>query len=154
MAPWSDRRARACAMIRGLQPDVLGLQEVSTRQLEHLREDLPDYEVIAGNAGGATRLPRWAGGLDPLLWGVLGEFHEIGEFCPLLVKRVGVETLEHGSFILGSHLGTRRSPTPHVVTWARVRAVGADTQPVIYNPHLGVLAGLGTSNGRSLEGAD
>jgi endonuclease/exonuclease/phosphatase family metal-dependent hydrolase len=50
--PWAERREGIVAIFESLQPDVVGTQEANLRQLNDLRERLPDYEFTGeGNLG-------------------------------------------------------------------------------------------------------
>jgi endonuclease/exonuclease/phosphatase family metal-dependent hydrolase len=144
--PWSARRPAVVATIRAEDPDVACLQEVSVRQLEALKDDLPEYEFIRGVPTGLTRVPRFAAGLLGLARPILGDFLDRGELCPVLVRRERLAVADHGSMRMSfsqAGLGPAwaDSPTPHVVTWVRLEAVGKKNGhvPTVYNTHLGVL---------------
>jgi len=147
-APWARRRPSVSGTIRSGRPDVACFQEVSPRQLEDLTQDLEEYEVLPGVASGATKLLPWVPGLYSVGRLVLGDFFDRGELCPILLRRGRVEMLDHGSvFSPPRHDGAGRapllSPTPHVVTWARVRTQSGATC-VVYNTHRGLLPWTGS----------
>ena len=137
--PWSARRPAVVATIRAADPDVACLQEVSMRQLEALKEDLPEYEFIRGVPTGLTRVPRFASGL---LGPILGDFMDRGELCPVLVRKGRLRVADHGSVRMcfseaGLGPAWADSPTPHVVTWVQLE--GDEPVPTVYNTHLGIL---------------
>lgn len=140
--PWVARRPAVVRTVRDSDPDVVCLQEVSLRQLDHLMSDLPEYDFIPGVPTGLTRVPRFASGLLGLARPILGDFIDRGELCPVLVRRDRVAVAEHGSAKLcfseaGLGPAWADSPTPHVVTWARLEGSGPGV--TIYNTHLGIL---------------
>jgi len=140
---WAARRPAVVRTVRDLDPDVACLQEVSVRQLDHLREDLPEYDFIPGVPTGLTRVPRFASGLLGLARPILGDFIDRGELCPVLVRRDRVAAAQHGSARLcfseaGLGPAWADSPTPHVVTWARLED-STGFKFTIHNTHLGIL---------------
>lgn len=64
---WSQRRPLVRDIVRRWQPDVIGMQEVTRRQLDDLREDLPDYGMVVGVKAGQSRMPYWAVTVSPAL---------------------------------------------------------------------------------------
>jgi endonuclease/exonuclease/phosphatase family metal-dependent hydrolase len=140
--PWAARRPAVVRTVRDVDPDVACLQEVSVRQLDHLKEDLPEYDFIPGVPTGLTRVPRFASGLLGLARPILGDFIDRGELCPVLVRRDRVAAAEHGSARLcfseaGLGPAWADSPTPHVITWARL--TGSRSAATVFNTHLGIL---------------
>jgi endonuclease/exonuclease/phosphatase family metal-dependent hydrolase len=136
---WAVRRPAVVRTIRDADPDIACLQEVSLRQLDHLKEDLPEYDFIPGIPTGVTRAPRLVTGL---LGPILGDFLDRGEVCPVLVRRDRVTVAQHGCARLcfseaGLGPAWADSPTPHVVTWVRLE--GFSPSVTIYNTHLGIL---------------
>lgn len=75
---------------------------------------------------------------------ILGDFLERGEHCPILLLRERVTATERGSYWLSPHPDRAGStlpgsPTPHVVTWARIEDRHGGPPCVVYNTHLGLL---------------
>ena len=141
-APWAARRPVVMNTIRSIQPDVACLQEVSTLQLEDLRNDLGEYAFLEGAPSGATTIPRWVSWSTPLAKWFFGDFYDRGELCPILLRRGRVTSTQEGAF----HLHAERSKaflggprTPHVVTWARVQDVADGSVCTVYNTHLGLV---------------
>jgi endonuclease/exonuclease/phosphatase family metal-dependent hydrolase len=140
---WTRRRPLVAETIRSARPDVVCLQEVSPRQLDHLGQDLPEYDFLPGAMSGSTRVPRWAPGAGGIARLVLGDFFEVGELCPILVRRGHASSAQHGSFWV-SHQGETsepiqgHAPTPHVVNWARIET-SRWAAFAVYNTHRGVL---------------
>jgi endonuclease/exonuclease/phosphatase family metal-dependent hydrolase len=139
---WAARRSGVVATIRSADADAVCLQEVSPRQLDHLSQDLPEFELIPGEPTGLTRVPPSAMGLLALLRPIFGDYIDRGEYCPVLVRRGRLTYLGGGS----DHLASSRaglgqtwagSGTPHVVTWTRLEASGRSF--TLYNTHLGIV---------------
>jgi len=116
---WDNRRKAVVNTIRFRRPDLLGLQEPLTHQLEYLRESLSAFEFV-GRA-------RMDGG-------------EEGEFSPIGYRTSRFELVETDTFWL--------SPTPdepgsvgwdarypRIVTWARLRDRQTDTVFLHANTH-------------------
>ena len=151
---WTVRRPRAVATLRAIAPDVVCLQEVSARQLADLGADLPEFEIVAGAAGGPIRLAPWFAPLAPLgrMW--WGDYFDHGEWCPILLRRGVVEPLAIGWFSI--ELPGKRvwsAATPHGVTWARVRLVRTELEVWIANTHLGLLPWRAADNAKRLIAA-
>jgi endonuclease/exonuclease/phosphatase family metal-dependent hydrolase len=135
-APWSARRAPFVECIRALDPDVLCLQEVSARQLEHVRADLPGYEMVEGIATGPIVLPAWFMPIaKPAHW-LLRDFFSAGEWCPILLRRGSFSCLASGSLAMPP---PSRAFTPHAVHCVRAQSARAGEVFEIYNTHLGIL---------------
>ncbi|HEY2220770.1 endonuclease/exonuclease/phosphatase family protein [Actinomycetospora sp.] len=56
---WPLRAARNVATVRDHAPDLLGVQELQTESLATYREQLPEYRVLLGPAGGNERRPEY-----------------------------------------------------------------------------------------------
>lgn len=54
---WANRRDGVASLLRFHAPDVVCLQEVWQEQLPDLRERLPDYEWVAGDASNGEHTP-------------------------------------------------------------------------------------------------
>jgi endonuclease/exonuclease/phosphatase family metal-dependent hydrolase len=135
---WRERRAHVVRIIREIDPDVICLQEVSARQLEQLREDLPGYDVIEGDTGGPIVVPVWLGIIaKPAHW-ALGDYFDGGEFCPIFVRRSSFRLVANGHLHLPSPRPTRAF-TPHILNWARVESLRSGTVFEVFNTHLGIL---------------
>ena len=137
---WVERRAAAIAMLRQLAPDVLCLQEVSPRQLDDLRADLPEFEIVPGVPTGGIRLARWLVPLRPVARAWWGDYFAVGERCPILLRRNVVTPIEDGSFALDEPVSRiAMVATPHRVTWVRARVAGTTSEIVVHNTHLGLV---------------
>lgn len=137
---WTARRVRAIATLRALASDLVCLQEVSLRQLDDLRSDLPEYEVCAGRPGGPVRIAPWLRVLTPLARGWWGDYVEHGELCPILLRRGAVERIAERSEPLAPPPRVLvTAATPHVVTSVRFRIVATGAEATIFNTHLGLL---------------
>lgn len=150
-APWRERRAHVVALIRELEPDVLCLQEASAGQLEDLRRELPDYEVVAGEPSGPIVLPPWPAIIaKPAHW-LQGDYFKAAELCPILLRRDTLRATASGSVKL-------RAPKParafkaHALTWVRAETRSGFTFEVA-NTHLGILPWRARASGRELLAA-
>lgn len=124
---WPLRKAGALALLRGLSPDVLGVQEALADQHDAVAATLPGYVAVGGGRDDGKRK---------------------GEFSSLFLRQARFELLDSGQFWL--------SPTPEVpgsmgwdaaytriCTWARVRDRRNGRELLVANTHfdhLGVLA--------------
>jgi len=139
--PWSVRRPLVMETIRSTQADVVCLQEVSPRQLEHLSHDLTEYELIPGEPTGLTRFPS-GNGLLALVRPIFGDYIDRGEYCPILIRRGGLACANEGSDrIKSSRAGLAQSwagsGMPHVITWVNLE--GSGRRFTLYNTHLGIV---------------
>lgn len=111
---WEARRPRVVAMLRLMDPDVAGLQEVLPEQRRDLEAAFPDYRFLGGG--------RDADGS--------------GEAVPLMLRRDLVQVQESGEFWLSRRPEERGSLgwdafLPRHCTWARLS--GGLT---LFNTHL------------------
>lgn len=137
---WTARRAHAIAMLRTLASDLVCLQEVSRRQLDHLHSDLPEYEVCTGRPGGPVRIASWLRPLAPFGRWWWGDYFEHGEYCPVLLRRGAIERIADDSGPLAPPPRTIvTAAAPHVVTSVRFRIVATGASASILNTHLGLL---------------
>ena len=124
---WPLRKAGALALLRGLSPDVLGVQEALVDQHDAVAAALPGYLAVGGGRDDGRRK---------------------GEFSSLFLRQSRFELLDSGQFWL-SH--TPEVPGsmgwdaayPRICTWARVRDRRNDRELLVANTHfdhLGVLA--------------
>ena len=124
---WALRKTGALALLRGLSPDVLGVQEALAGQHDAVAAAFPGYMAVGGGRDDGGRK---------------------GEFSSLFLRKSRFELLNSGQFWL--------SPTPEVpgsmgwdaaypriCSWARVRDRRGGRQLLVANTHfdhLGVLA--------------
>lgn len=119
---WPLRREMVRDVIRRIGADFVGLQEATPPQLAYLRNELPEYGVLA-----RTREA------DPA----------VGEMTPLLYRksRWKPDAQEQGTFWLSEKPdkpGSRSWNTacPRIVTWARFVDRRTDRALYVYNTHL------------------
>ncbi len=119
---WPHRRGLVAETIGGIAPQVAGLQEALTDQLDYLSEKLPDY--------------RWLG-VDRGLNGGTG----LSEHTPIFYRHRELLPIESGTFWLSA---TPASPTgtgfrrrvSRIVTWAHFHHIATDRRLYVYNTHL------------------
>ncbi len=116
---WQHRRARLFELLRGWQPDVLGLQEPRASQLDDLRRALPDYDSVATGRDDGERG---------------------GEFCPIFYRCERLEGIGSGTFwfsetpdVPGSQ--SWGSSHPRICTWAELKERGSGEAFRVYNLH-------------------
>ena len=137
---WARRRPEAITMVRRLAPDVLCLQEVSPRQLDDLRADLPEFEIVPGTPNGATWLTPWLVPLRPLARAWWGDYFDVGERCPILLRTEVLTRVADGTFPLQDRLPRSAIvATPHRVTWVRARVASTGSELTVHNTHLGLV---------------
>ena len=117
---WPDRRQFAVATARGLDADILGLQEPVDYQVEFFAEHLPDYD--------------WVGlGRDD---GERG-----GEYCPIYVRRDRGQIVNHGTFWLSDTPEVAGSRTwgnrcVRICTYAEISLPEDSGSVFVFNCHL------------------
>ncbi|MGE0159898.1 MAG: endonuclease/exonuclease/phosphatase family protein [Gemmatimonadales bacterium] len=120
---WPLRKERVIETIARLDPDVLGLQEALTEQIEFIARELPQY--------------RWLG-VDRGLNGGTG----LSEATPIFYKHAELVPLESGTFWLGDMPnGSYRGRDggrggSRIVTWARFHHLETGRDLWVYNTHL------------------
>lgn len=102
---WDLRRCDVVALIRRLDMDVFGLQEVEPEQVRYLRESLPEYEII-GDHRNSDRIS--------------------GEASPVVYRKRRFAVVRCGTFWLSEkpdEAGSRGwgAFNPRVCTWAHLR---------------------------------
>ena len=119
---WNHRAAHATALIASQAPDILGLQEAQSDQVEFLRERLPAYRFIARSREADA---------------------SVGEAVPLLFhsERWALDPAEHGTFWLSDTPDLPASKSwgnnfPRIVTWARLVHRQSGRGLYVYNLHL------------------
>ncbi len=129
---WPQRRPLVSDVVRGYDPDVVGLQEAFRFQLDQLAADLPNYAEVGEGRGGGTK----------------------DEYSAILYRRDRFELLDSGTFWL--------SDTPEVVskhwrhhhyrvcTWAHLRDAGSGRALYVYNTHFDHQSQLARANSAAL----
>jgi len=121
---WRFRKELVAETIRDLAPDVIGLQEVLSEQIEFLEDALPDY--------------RWLG-VDRGLNGGTG----LSEATPIFYRYAEMVPIESGTFWLGNPpdgRGARRGGS-RIVTWARFHHLATGREMYVYNTHFTIREG-------------
>ena len=127
---WKDRMPHAIGLIRTYDFDLLGLQEVSERQLEGLKKNLDEYSFLsAGRDDGVLR----------------------GEALGILYKSDKLELLESGYFWLSE---TPRLPSigwdadcKRICIWAEFLEKGSNAKFRVFLVHLDHKGALAQVNG-------
>ncbi len=121
---WPRRKELVVQTMRAFDPDVLGLQEALTVQIDFLQSEMPEY--------------RWLG-VDRGLNGGVG----LSEATPIFYKYQVLVPLESGTFWLAD------DPNPpaqlgrgsRIVTWARFLHLETHRQVYVYNTHFTIRGG-------------
>jgi endonuclease/exonuclease/phosphatase family metal-dependent hydrolase len=118
---WPNRKALLAETIRLYSPDLMGLQEALTDQLEYLAGEFPEY--------------RWFG-TDRGLNGGTG----LSEFTPIFYRHAELTPLESGTFWLSDTPDgpTRGRRAGRIATWAKFRHLASGQDLYVFNTHLGV----------------
>ena len=123
---WPHRRALVVETIQRFAPDVVGIQEALTVQVEYLDEALPEY--------------RWLG-VDRGLNGGEG----LSEFTPIYYRHAELIPLESGTFWLTETPDSppditlwrgRRRRVGRIVTWVRFHHLTTGRELSMFNTHL------------------
>jgi len=115
---WPFRKDLVAETIRGVDPDVLGMQEVLAEQIEFFEDVLPEY--------------RWLG-VDRGLNGGTG----LSEATPIFYRYAEIVPIESGTFWLGAPPDGRqmRRGGSRIVTWARFHHLETGRQIYVFNTH-------------------
>lgn len=116
---WPFRKELVAETIRSRDPDIIGLQEVLSEQIEFLESELPGY--------------RWIG-VDRGLNGGTG----LSEATPIFYRHSELVPIESGTFWLSDDPDPprRRSRRPsRIVTWARLHHLQTGEQVYVFNTH-------------------
>ncbi len=115
---WPRRKELVAETIRAADPDVLGLQEALTEQIDFLQSAMPEY--------------RWLG-VDRGLNGGIG----LSEATPIFYKHGMLVPIESGTFWLSDDPNppTQRRRVSRIVTWARFHHIETRRQVYVYNTH-------------------
>jgi endonuclease/exonuclease/phosphatase family metal-dependent hydrolase len=115
---WPFRKDLVAETIRGVDPDVIGMQEVLAEQIEFFEDALPEY--------------RWLG-VDRGLNGGTG----LSEATPIFYRYAEIVPIESGTFWLGTPPDGRqtRRGGSRIVTWARFHHLETGRQIYVFNTH-------------------
>jgi len=131
---WPNRRELVAETIRRFAPQVVGMQEAITEQIDYLTSELPDY--------------RWLG-IDRRLNGGQG----LSEHTPIFYRHGELAPIESGNFWLtatpdvppvpNSGARRRRRGGGRIVTWARFHHLATGRAVYVFNTHLSLRRGQG-----------
>lgn len=115
---WPFRKDLVSETILGSDPDIVGLQEALTEQIEFLESKMPEY--------------RWIG-VDRGLNGGEG----LSEATPIFYKYQEMVPIESGTFWLSDDPNppTPRRRVSRIVTWVRFHLIETRQQIYVYNTH-------------------
>ena len=51
---WDNRKAALVKLVKNIDPDIIGFQEVKDDQFTYLKQQLPDYDFLSKNRGGSS----------------------------------------------------------------------------------------------------
>ncbi|CAN5466654.1 endonuclease/exonuclease/phosphatase family protein [soil metagenome] len=132
MNSWENRRESVVRLIREIDPDIIGLQEVLQDQLFYLVAQLPNYNYV-----GVAR----------------EDGEQLGEYAPILFKKDRIKSLDHQTFwlsetpeVVGS--GSWDTACVRICTSARLSAAGREIN--IFNCHLDHVSEMARSGGMSV----
>ena len=117
---WDNRRGIVCDLWRTRRWDVVGLQEALRHQIDHIREQVPNYaEVGVGRDDGLSA----------------------GEFCAILYRADRFDSLSTGTFWFSTtphQPGAKSWGTRHnrICTWAHLRDKQTGLGFWVYNLHV------------------
>ena len=114
---WPNRRPLVSSVIRGYDPDVVGLQEAFRFQLDQLALDLPGYDEVGEGRGGGTK----------------------DEYSAIFYRADRFDLLDSGTFwlsdtpeVVSKHWGHHHY---RVCTWAHLRDVASGRALYVFNTH-------------------
>ena len=116
---WSRRKQPVCDLIRLMEPDLLGLQEVQYHQLQFIESQFPDY--------------AWVGkGRD--------DGDKAGEFSPIFYNKDKFKLIGSGTFWLSEtpeKIGSKGwdAALPRVCTWVKLKHKSSGKIIVHFNTH-------------------
>lgn len=130
---WPNRKALVAETIARSSPQVVGLQEALSEQIEFLESRLPEY--------------RWVG-VDRGLNGGLG----LSEATPIFYRYREVVPIESGTFWISEtpEQPSRGRRASRIVTWARFHHLESRHQIFIFNTHFSLRQGPGQLRGTRL----
>lgn len=121
---WEQRKDRLAAALQQWQPDVIGMQEPLSYQLDFIREALPAYDSVGvGRDDGQSA----------------------GEFCPVFFRRDRFRLMDSGTFWFSDTPSVPGSKSwgnciPRLCTWVRLTDLEAASPGpsafTFYNLHL------------------
>ena len=130
---WPNRKELVAETIRKFSPDVVGMQEAISEQIEYLSSQLPEY--------------RWLG-IDRRLNGGQG----LSEHTPIFYRHEKLAPIASGNFWLTdtpdrppvpSNGARRRRGGGRIVTWARFHHLETGRAVYVFNTHLSLRRGQG-----------
>ena len=115
---WQRRKELVAETILASDPDVIGLQEALTEQIDFLQSEMPEY--------------RWVG-IDRGLNGGVG----LSEATPIFYKYAALVPIESGTFWLSDdpNRPAQGRRVSRIVTWARFHHLETRRQFYVYNTH-------------------
>ena len=130
---WAKRKELVAETIRRYAPDVIGMQEAITEQIDYLTDVMPEY--------------RWLG-VDRRLNGGAG----LSEHTPIFYRHEKLAPIESGNFWLTdtpdrppppANGQRRRRGGGRIVTWARFHHLASGHALYVFNTHLSLRRGDG-----------
>lgn len=116
---WQKRAAQAAGLIRDVNPDILGTQELTAATLGDMERLLPQYGWVGQGRGGGSR----------------------GEYTAIFFSREKFSVSEWNTFWLSRTperpSRDRTTPFPRICTWCRLESLQNPGETVtVYNTHL------------------
>ncbi|MBU1650657.1 endonuclease/exonuclease/phosphatase family protein [bacterium] len=117
---WRHRKVRVFQLIKEYQPDVIGLQEATHRQLKQILQELSDYDQVGVGRNDGV---------------------ESGEYAAILYKKQKFQAANGGTFWFSDTPEQPGSTSwgnmiPRICTWVRLREAATGEMFYVYNVHL------------------
>ena len=123
---WQARLVLIKECIEKLQPDIIGLQEATQKQVDDLQVALPEFAYV-----GQGRGKSW--------WGLAKD-----EYTPIFYKKERFALRDHGTFKLNEQNSLIRWASqlrkngflPRICTWVKLYDTNNAAEFLVYNTHL------------------
>ncbi|MDO4263040.1 MAG: endonuclease/exonuclease/phosphatase family protein [Deinococcus sp.] len=123
---WDNRQDDVAALIAQTAPDVLGVQEAVSHQVQDLAAGLPGYAYVGQGRGPDNPALKYT--------------KKAGEWNPIFYKTGRLELQDSGTFWLSDTPGNPGSfgpgfSLPRIATWAKFRAPAQGREVLVVNTH-------------------
>lgn len=130
---WEKRKDVVFSMIKNIQPDIIGFQEVSTQQRSDLTENLSNYNSFGDARNMFANFSQSLVLNSSKLVGMFLEKYKIqDEQSPIFYDRDKFNVKEYGTFSLNAVY----SLVPRICTWGFFEEKATGNYFYVYNTHL------------------